>query len=64
MSNKSLELLNSKNWQDYELLDSGNGQKLERFGQLIFVRPDSQAIWPPRLPQTDWQKASATRGQN
>lgn len=59
MSNKPLELLYSKNWQDYELIDSGNGQKLERFGQTLFVRPDSQAIWPPHLPQTEWQKASA-----
>ncbi|MFA6898046.1 MAG: class I SAM-dependent methyltransferase [Candidatus Paceibacterota bacterium] len=60
MSNKPLELLYSKNWQDYELIDSGNGQKLERFGQTLFVRPDSQAIWPPHLPQDEWQKASAT----
>lgn len=59
MTNKSLELLYSKNWQDYELVDSGNGQKLERFGSNLFVRPDSQAIWPKHLPEGEWQKAVA-----
>lgn len=34
-----------KEWQDYELLDSGNGEKLERWGQYVLRRPDPQAIW-------------------
>lgn len=33
-------------WQDYELLDAGNGEKLERWGSVILQRPDPQAIWP------------------
>ena len=31
---------------DYELLDSGDGEKLERFGQVVLARPDPQALWP------------------
>jgi len=34
------------NWQDYELIDAGGGEKLERWGQIILQRPDPQAIWP------------------
>ena len=44
---------------DYELQDSGNGQKLEKFGQFKFVRPESQALWSKRLPQSEWSKADA-----
>ncbi len=55
----NLNLLESKNWQDYELVDTGNGLKLERFGAYLFVRPEVQAIWQPALPARDWQKADA-----
>ncbi len=34
-----------KEWQDFELLDSGNGEKLERWGKFVLRRPDPQAIW-------------------
>lgn len=47
------------NWQDYELLDTGNGQKLERFGKYFLARPESQAIWKKSLPENQWQKAHA-----
>ena len=40
-------------WPDYALLDSGNGGKLERYGPYSFVRPDAQALWPPRLEAWD-----------
>jgi 23S rRNA (cytosine1962-C5)-methyltransferase len=46
-------------WDDYELLDSGDGQKLERFGPYRLVRPDSQALWSPALPSKEWQRADA-----
>jgi 23S rRNA (cytosine1962-C5)-methyltransferase len=36
-------------WQDYGLIDSGDGRKLERYGPYRFVRPDTQAMWRPRL---------------
>ena len=38
-------------WTDYELLDSGNGRKLERFGSVVTDRPDTQAIWTPVKPE-------------
>lgn len=41
----------------YELLDSGNGRKLEKFGSYIIDRPCGQAIWQPKLSPADWQKA-------
>jgi 23S rRNA (cytosine1962-C5)-methyltransferase len=47
-------LLESSRWTDYELLDSGNGLKLERFGPYCFVRPEVQALWKPALPPSAW----------
>ncbi len=54
-----IDLLFSPNWTDYELLDSGNGQKLERFGPYTFVRPEAQALWRQALPAEKWQNANA-----
>jgi 23S rRNA (cytosine1962-C5)-methyltransferase len=45
---------------DYELLDSGSFQKLERFGSVTLSRPCAQAVWQPTLPRSIWQKATAT----
>ena len=36
----------SNEWKDYECIDAGNGEKLERWGNVIFRRPDPQAMWP------------------
>lgn len=44
---------------DYELIDSGGGRKLERFGRYLLVRPCAQAIWPPQLSGTAWDEADA-----
>lgn len=44
---------------DYAFLDSGNGEKIERFGELVLIRPCSQAIWSPRLEQSVWRTADA-----
>lgn len=52
-------LLTAPRWQDYELLDSGAGAKLERFGPYRFVRPEGQAIWRPALAQSAWNTAEA-----
>lgn len=49
-----------KNWRDYELLDSGNGEKLERFGSYILSRPEPKALWNKSLPEKDWQHLSHT----
>lgn len=43
---------------DYELIDSGEGEKLERFGQFVLSRPDPQALWPKLRPQ-EWKRADA-----
>ncbi|MEX6508527.1 class I SAM-dependent methyltransferase [Jiella sp. M17.18] len=44
---------------DYELLDSGAGEKLERYGPLRVRRPENQAIWPRRLPEAEWAASDA-----
>jgi len=46
-------------WADYALLDSGGGRKLERYGPYTVVRPEPQAMWTPRLPDSAWEKADA-----
>ncbi|MCR2835115.1 class I SAM-dependent methyltransferase [Parerythrobacter lacustris] len=46
-------LLAGEGWDDYGLVDSGNGRKLERYGPYRFIRPEPQAMWQPRL--ADWQ---------
>jgi 23S rRNA (cytosine1962-C5)-methyltransferase len=52
-------LLYPPHWQDYELLDSGNGEKLERFGKFILARPETKAIWKKTLPISEWGKCDA-----
>lgn len=55
----TFSLLESKNWADYALLDSGDGLKMERFGQYTFVRPEVQAMWSRALPEKEWSRAHA-----
>jgi 23S rRNA (cytosine1962-C5)-methyltransferase len=43
-------------WNEYELLDSGAGEKLERFGKYVLARPEPQAIWECSLPEADWKE--------
>ena len=45
-------------WQDYEVLDTGGGEKLERWGSVILRRPDPQTIWPQNDPAL-WRQAQA-----
>lgn len=49
----------SDKWQDYELLDCSDGEKLERWGKQILVRPDPQAIWRTPRKNPLWNKPSA-----
>lgn len=42
-------------WQDYALIDSGNFEKLERFGKYILIRPEPQAIWKRSLREQEWK---------
>jgi 23S rRNA (cytosine1962-C5)-methyltransferase len=59
MKPTSFNLLEATHWKDYELLDCGDGQKLERFGKYVFSRPESQAMWSRALNLSEWQKADA-----
>ena len=47
-------------WKDHELVDSGNGAKLERFGSYVLDRPEPGAVWPTALNFKDWDKADAS----
>jgi len=55
----TIELLSTPYWKDYELLDSGNSLKLERFGTYRFIRPEHQAVWKPALSMKEWEDADA-----
>ncbi len=47
------------NWKDFELLDAGEGEKLERWGRIILRRPDPQAIWPRSHKGRLWDQVDA-----
>ncbi len=53
-----MQLLTPKHWTDYELIDSGNHEKMERFGRYILIRPEPQAVWQRSLPETEWRRLS------
>ncbi len=59
-----MKILTPNDWTDYQLLDSGDGQRLEKFGQYTLVRPDPQIIWKPHLPKSEWEKANAVFEKN
>ncbi|MFH0881206.1 MAG: class I SAM-dependent methyltransferase [Lentisphaerota bacterium] len=46
-------------WSGYELLDSGDRRKLERFGSHLVIRSEQKAWWKPQLPEAEWDKAVA-----
>ncbi|NLZ19396.1 MAG: oxidoreductase [Bacteroidales bacterium] len=50
----------SSGWKDYELLDSGAGEKLERFGAYVLSRPEPKALWDKSLPETEWRRLAHT----
>ena len=51
----------SLNWQDYEILDSGSGFKLERFGKYVLSRPEPKALWEPTLSEAEWGRLAHVR---
>ena len=51
-----MELLSPKNWIDYELIDCGDFEKLERFGKYITIRPEPQAVWQKQYSTGEWEK--------
>jgi len=52
----TIQLLTPQYWKDYELIDCGNFEKLERFGELVLIRPEPQAVWPKTLDESEWSK--------
>ncbi|RWY55599.1 class I SAM-dependent methyltransferase [Mucilaginibacter gilvus] len=51
-----IQLLTPTHWKDYELIDSGDFEKLERFGNIVLIRPEPQAVWSKTLSADQWQK--------
>ena len=51
-------MFTASEWKDYEVIDTGDGEKLERWRDIILRRPDPQAIWPKQQPAL-WEKADA-----
>ncbi len=59
LNTSTVNICYPKHWEDYELVDSGGGRKLERCGPYLLIRPEAEAVWKPALPEKDWQKAAA-----
>lgn len=51
----------SSSWKDYELIDSGNFEKLERFGPYCLIRPEPKALWDKSMTTEQWQNAAHVR---
>ena len=50
----------SADWKDYELIDSGDFSKLERFGQYVMIRPEPKALWHKSLSDAEWRRMAHT----
>jgi 23S rRNA (cytosine1962-C5)-methyltransferase len=61
MKHLAIELYTPEFWKEYELLDCGNFEKLERFGEFIFRRPEPQAVWDKAWSEQEWQKLAHAR---
>jgi 23S rRNA (cytosine1962-C5)-methyltransferase len=51
-----MQLLTPEHWKEYELIDSGNFEKLERYGRYVLRRPEPQAVWSKALSENEWQR--------
>jgi len=51
-----MDFLTPDHWNDYELIDTGGLEKLERFGPYTLARPEPQAVWKKAMPETEWEK--------
>jgi 23S rRNA (cytosine1962-C5)-methyltransferase len=58
-----VKFLHPASWKEYELIDSGDGEKLERFGKYTLIRPEPQAIWSRVLSEQEWNKLASARFQ-
>ncbi|MEA5401408.1 class I SAM-dependent methyltransferase [Arcicella sp. DC2W] len=61
MQQEIIKLETPQNWKEYQLIDSGGFEKLEKFGKYILRRPEPQAAWDKSMPETEWERtANAT----
>ncbi|MBK5284912.1 MAG: class I SAM-dependent methyltransferase [Bacteroidia bacterium] len=56
-----MQLLSPSSWSDYELIDCGDFEKLERFGSYITIRPEPQAVWNKGLTNREWEDRAHVR---
>ena len=54
-----MKILKTAGWEEYSLLDSGGGARLEQFGKFRLVRPDPQCLWSRSLDENAWEMADA-----
>lgn len=65
MNSKQLQILSpSSAWKDYELIDSGGFEKLERFGKYVLRRPEPKAVWAKSMSEQEWVKLADTTFAN
>ena len=60
-SKTTFDLITPTHWKDYELLDCGDFEKLERFGEFMTIRPEPQAVWPKVWSDSEWKKMAHVR---
>ena len=48
-------------WKDYEIIDSGRGEKLERYGRFVMARPEPKALWDKSMDEEEWMRLMHTR---
>ena len=58
MQNDIIQLQTPQNWKEYQLIDSGGFEKLEKFGEYTLRRPEPQAIWDKSLSELEWQNSA------
>lgn len=58
MKQETIKLETPQNWHEYQLIDSGGFEKLERFGKYILRRPEPQAAWDKTLPEPEWERTA------
>ncbi len=56
-----MKLITPQHWKDYELIDSGGLEKLERFGEYTLARPEPQAVWKKNLSEEKWNQLAHAR---
>ncbi|MEA5260957.1 class I SAM-dependent methyltransferase [Arcicella aquatica] len=58
MQQEIIKLETPQNWKEYQLIDSGGFEKLEKFGKYILRRPEPQAAWDKSMPDSEWERSA------